>query len=345
MRQIVFTKNIFLSNFKGLNSSYKLTFALTYQCNLKCKICQIWRKKRKEELSTTEIEKFFKTNNFFNWIDLTGGEIFLRTDLIEIVKAILTNCKNLYLLHFPTNGFLTKKIITDTGSILKLNPHKLIVTISLDGPNNLHDELHGTKGSWKRAIETYERLKKLKNKNFEVYLGITLSKYNLNSVDEAVKEVQAFIPGVSYNDFHINIAQTSKHFYKNVGIDLGIDKRVIKEVEKFRGKKKRKFSGTQFLETRYQKLIPKYIKTGKSPLPCRSLSASVFIDPYGNVYPCAIWDKKIGNLKDFDFDLKKIWNLSKVKKIRKKIVNEQCPGCWTPCEAYQTILSNLVQLL
>lgn len=345
MVKINFAKNIFLSSYKGLGCPYKLTFALTYECNLKCKICQIWRKKPKKELTLQEIDRFFRKNNYFNWVDLTGGEIFLRKDLVPIATSIVKNCKNLYLLHFPTNGFLTEKILADTKKILELFPHRMIVTVSLDGPEELHDELRGVNGGWKKVIETFQQLKRLKKKNFEVYFGMTFSKYNSGQIDNTIKEVKLLIPGISYNDFHLNIAQTSRHFYRNVGVDLGIDKRVIREIKKFRQKKRRKFSGVQFLEDRYQKLIPKYIRTGKSPLPCQSLSASVFIDPYGNVYPCAIWDKKITNLKDIGFDLKEIWDLRGVEEVRKRITARQCPGCWTPCEAYQTILGNLVQLL
>lgn len=344
MRQFNFAKNIFLSNFQVLGFPYKLTFAVTYQCNLRCQICQIWKKKRKKEMTTKEIKEFFEKNNYFNWVDLTGGEIFLRDDLLEIVKAILTNCRNLYLFHYPTNGYLTEKIVTDTKDILKLSPPKLIVTVSLDGPKRLHDKLRGTRGSWERAIKTYQKLRELNKKNFEVFLGMTIFKDNLGKFDDTFGEVRKYIREISYNDFHLNLAQTSSHFYGNLEVDLGINKKMIEEIKKIKQQKKRQFSGVQFLENRYQSLIAKYLEIKKSPLDCQSLSASVFIDPYGNIYPCAIWDKKIANLKEIRFDLKKIWHLSRVKETRKKIADKQCPGCWTPCEAYQTILGNLIRI-
>ena len=337
-----FAKNVLLSNIKRLSFPYKLTFAVTYLCNSRCQICRIWKRKKEKELTKEKIKDFFETNNKFNWIDLTGGEIFLKEDLVQITESIVKNCENLYLLHFPTNGFLTEKILADTKKILELSPHRMIVTVSLDGPEELHDELRGVRGGWKKTIETFQQLKKLKKKNFEVYFGMTLSKYNSGKIDNTIKEVKLLIPDISYNDFHLNIAQTSAHFYKNVGMNLGIDDQIIGSVKKFRGKRKKKFSGVHFLEDRYLKLISEYIKKDKVPLACQSLSASVFIDPQGNVYPCAIWDKKIANLENYDFDLKKIWDLNKVKKIRKKIIHGSCPGCWTPCEAYQTILGNLM---
>jgi len=79
-------------------------------------------------------------------------------------------------------------------------------------------------------------------------------------------------------------------------------------------------------------------------LPCKALSVSCFIDPYGTIYPCTIFNKKLGNLRQANYNLKKIWNSKKSAEVRKLIKENKCPGCWTPCEAYQTILGNLINL-
>ena len=97
-------------------------------------------------------------------------------------------------------------------------------------------------------------------------------------------------------------------------------------------------------EKKYLKLIKKYYKTGMSPLPCKALSSSCFIEPDGGVYPCTSYANKLGNLRDFNYDLRKIWNSEKSKKVRKLIKDNKCGGCWTPCEAYQTIFGNLLRI-
>ena len=95
------------------------------------------------------------------------------------------------------------------------------------------------------------------------------------------------------------------------------------------------------LEDRYQALIPKYYETHKSPLPCTALSSSCFIDAYWNLFACSIWDEKVGNLRENDFDLASLWNSDRRKELRQEVVEERCSHCWTPCEAYPTILGNL----
>ena len=99
----------------------------------------------------------------------------------------------------------------------------------------------------------------------------------------------------------------------------------------------------KFLEDRYQALIGKYYETGKSPLPCTALSSSCFVDAYWNLYPCSIWSEKVGNLRDNGFDLRALWTAPRRLELREAVVEERCSHCWTPCEAYPTILGHLAR--
>ena len=99
----------------------------------------------------------------------------------------------------------------------------------------------------------------------------------------------------------------------------------------------------KFLEDRYQALVGKYYETGKSPLPCTALSSSCFIDAYWNLYACSIWDAKVGNLRENAFDLRALWDSDRRRELRDDVVEERCSHCWTPCEAYPTILGNLAR--
>lgn len=321
---------------------YKLTFAVTYKCNSKCKTCSIWKKKPENELSISEIDKIFSKYNDFSWVDITGGEIFLRRDIIEITKIIIQKCRNLYVLHFPTNGLLPEIIVERTKEILKLNPKKLIVSVSLDGPKEVNDRIRGVPGSFEKAVQTFSELKKIKNRKLNVFFGFTLSKYNIGYFDKMVEEVKKTLPWIKYNDFHMNIIHSSAHYYNNKRVEFPA-KKVISEIRGFMKKRKLVLNHVSYIEKIYLKLIKKYLITKKTPLPCKALSVSCFIDPHGFVYPCSIMDEKAGSLRDNNYDLKKILNSEKSREIIKKIRRGQCPMCWTPCEAYQTILGNLTK--
>ncbi|MBT8378887.1 MAG: radical SAM protein [Ignavibacteria bacterium] len=344
--QFFLTKQILVSNFRRVSFPYKLNFCLTYKCNSKCLSCDIWKIKSVNELRTDEIRKFFKYSNKFSWIDVTGGEVFLRKDIVEIADIILQSCKDLYHLHIPTNSIVTQLTVDKIKEILKLSPkpNKFTITLSIDGPPEHHDHIRGVDNNFSSVMKAFNELRKYENKNFKIFFGFTLSGLNSGKFNETVSAVKKEFPEVHYEDFHMNIAHTSGHYYNNSNFEIGMkdkEDKFIKEVEEFRLRKKNILNPINNLENKYLTLAKEYIKSGITPIDCKSLSSSVFLDPYGNVFPCSIWDKKIGNIKDFEYDLIKLLEQQKVHELRQTISEKKCPNCWTPCEAYQSILASL----
>jgi len=336
--------NILRSNFGRLSAPYKLTFSITNKCNMRCKTCNIWRKNSKDELQFEEIEKFFERSNKFCWVDITGGEQTLRREFLDIAKVIINRCKKLLLLHFPTNGFLTNNITHTVRKILHLGVPKLIVSVSLDGPKDLHDEIRGISGSWERSLETFRQLRNMKG--VESYLGMTLSPYNADKYKETFSNVKKILPWVQAKDFHLNIAHTS-FSYDNLDMQeldarRGSKNVIINEIEKYVKLRGVPFNPVSFLEHQYLILVKKYLQTGITPLKCQAFSSSCFISPNGSVYPCSIYNFTIGNLRDYGYNLERIWNSELGLKVQKEISKYKCPQCWTPCEAYQSILGNLL---
>ncbi|MBN1262730.1 MAG: radical SAM protein [Candidatus Pacebacteria bacterium] len=340
-RFLNFSKNILVSNFTRSDRPYKLTLALTDRCNSRCRLCRIWQKKFQREMGLAEISRFFRENDFFNWIDLTGGEVFLREDLLEIIKVILLTQKKLYFLHLPTNGRLSNKIETAIREILALGPPRLIISIALDGPPEIHDRLRGVKGSWREAVRTYQLLQKIKSKRFNCCFGMTLWGKNAHLIEKTYRALKKEIPALRKKELHFNLAHRSEHYYANSRVDLGLNKTLVKNLNEFRKCQGFSFKPFFFIEALYQKGIGDYLKNGRPPLPCRALAASVFIDPRGEIFPCSIWNNPIGNLAQINYDLKRFWQTPKVLKVRRQANKLKCPGCWTPCEAYQSILGNL----
>lgn len=74
------------------------------------------------------------------------------------------------------------------------------------------------------------------------------------------------------------------------------------------------------MERRYLKYGIKFLERNyKTTLSCRALSSSIFIDPYGNVFPCTIFDEELGNLKDFEYDIMKIIKIKKAIEVKNNI--------------------------
>jgi MoaA/NifB/PqqE/SkfB family radical SAM enzyme len=333
------------SNFGRNRLPFKLTFILTYRCDCRCLMCNIWKRKVENELTADEVERFFAVNRGFPWVNLSGGEIFTRRDLMDIARAVVTTNRDLFLLDFPTTGQQTDKIVAGVEEILALGPPKLLVTVSLDGAGKKHDEVRRRKNAFENVIATYRALRSLKARNLNVFFGVTLSRFNGGELFEIYESVKERLPWVAYRDFHVNLAQESGHYYQNEGMGLPEEDEALRDMDEFLRRKGPSFHPVAWLEATYQRLLRRFYATGKSPLPCQALAASVFIDPHWKVYPCTMWDVVLGDLRETGFDLAPIWNAAETLERREQVKCGQCPHCWTPCEAYQTIVSNMPKAL
>jgi MoaA/NifB/PqqE/SkfB family radical SAM enzyme len=66
------------------------------------------------------------------------------------------------------------------------------------------------------------------------------------------------------------------------------------------------------------------MKEKRQIIPCFSGFASAQVAPDGDVWPCCIKAEPMGNLREHDFDFKKIWLSEKANNLRKSIKNGEC---------------------
>jgi radical SAM protein with 4Fe4S-binding SPASM domain len=320
----------------------KLNFCLTYWCQYRCKTCNIWQRKPTDELTTDEVIAFVRENPNITWADLTGGEIFLRQDIDDIFAAIVEGWRRLAVLHFPTNGFLTDRIVASVERLASRRTAPTIVTVSVDGNQRVNDEVRGIKGGFKRQMETFKALRRLPG--VQVVFGVTLSSYNAGRFAETFAACADEVPGLSIHDVHLNIAQVSGHYYANDAQNAVAPDAVAAraELDGYRARRGLARSPQQLLENTYLKHLDDYLQTGRTPMPCHALRASCFIDPWGIVYPCITYSQPIGRLRETGMRLDPIWNAPETVELQRAIWAGDCPQCWTACEAYQSILGNVL---
>ena len=337
------------SNFTKLDRPYKLNFAITYWCNSRCLTCNIWQMKPKGELGAEEIAKFAAANNYFKWIELTGGEVFMRSDLVDIAKAFKQNSKKLYILTMPTNSLCNHALMEKKlREILELGIPRVAITVSLDGYRELHDRIRGIQGNFDKAMDTFRMLQRLKKEygNLFFVFGYTMSRFNQGKLKDTVEAVMKELPGVGYNDFHINLGQISDNYYGNSNLDIKAnDTQVVEEINWLIGKRSIQPSIIQSIEGAFLRNLVDYAVTGKSPMRSRSMEASVFMDSYGKVYPSIMWNKEIGNVRDTGYSLEPLLNSEAAKSVRADILEGREPNQWTSCEAYQSLVGNIPRLI
>ena len=66
-KEIGLGKAILAANLKSPALPYKVTFVATYHCNFRCEMCNIWQKKSVDEMTPSEVERFFTRYPQFRW--------------------------------------------------------------------------------------------------------------------------------------------------------------------------------------------------------------------------------------------------------------------------------------
>ena len=329
------------ANVARLPAPMKLTFAVTYWCQYRCATCNIWQRKPEDELSTDEIRAFIDRNPGFVWADVTGGEIFLRADAAEMLERMASAWKRLAILHFPTNGFLTDRIVAAARALAaRGRGPAIVITVSVDGDRDLNDAIRGIKGGFDRQMATLRSLREIPG--IRVVAGMTLSAANVEHVDRTMRACQRACPGLAPDDFHVNVMQLSSHYYGNDALQAQVPRRedLVRVIDRLGRQRALPTTPAAWLEGRYLGNLGRFLDTGKSPMRCHALRSSCFVDPWGVVYPCLTYSKPVGRLREHGMALDRIWADASTRERQREIWAGHCPQCWTACDAYPSILGN-----
>ena len=83
-----------------------------------------------------------------------------------------------------------------------------------------------------------------------------------------------------------------------------------------------------------------YQRGEASGIACQSLRSTAFVSPEGELYPCHVWDRPLGNLREHSFA--ELWHSRRVREARGEVERLDCGGCFTPCEAYPALAGDPV---
>jgi MoaA/NifB/PqqE/SkfB family radical SAM enzyme len=318
---------------------YKHTLILSSRCPTRCTFCSIWENPQDGELSPDEWGRTFASARNTVWTNLSGGEIFQRADLPAILDELANGLPRLALVTFPTTGYFPDRLIDGCERLVRQGVPRVLVTISLDGPPELHDRLRGREGAHAKACAAMRALREARLPRVRAYFGMTLLPGNHAAADATVEAAAAAVPGITARDFHFNLGMESGHYYRNLGSGMRAPAGALEAVERYRRKGLHPVS---LLERAYQKRVGQYLATGRSPVPCSALRASVFVDSKGIVYPCSIYDRPLGSLRENGFDLARVLEGAEARDAREAVKADRCPGCWTPCDAYPSLLTSFL---
>jgi MoaA/NifB/PqqE/SkfB family radical SAM enzyme len=308
---------------------------------------------REKELKAAEFDKIFSSfGKSVFWATLSGGEPFLRQDLPQICQSLSQHCEP-RIVNIPTNSLVTEVIESTTKKILeKCDFPSLIVNLSLDGLKEEHDRIRNVPGNFAKFDETYQCLKKLRSEFPNLHIGIhsVVSKYSIDKLFD----VYEYARNLGSDSYITEIAENRSELFnkdKDITPDHGQYATFVKElVERM---KRDGYSSnasvprtTRAFRLAYYELAAEVLQKSRQAVSCYAGYASCQISAFGDVWPCCIlgYDFSMGNLRDFDYNFRKIWLSPRAQDIRNYIRGKNC-ACPLANAHYTNMICNLTSVL
>lgn len=333
-----------------------LTLSITNACNSRCQSCDIWtiypaeKENLAKELTLDEIERIFAGIGKVYFFNVSGGEPFLRKDIVDIVRLACTHLRP-KVVHIPTNALMPARIEAGVEAMLQGMAEwgppgvKLAVKPSFDGVGEFHDWVRGIPGNYKKLEDTFARLIDLRARydgRLSVGLGTVISTMNIERLPEIIAQAKRFGP-----DTYISEIAEERAEMRNVASGITPDGARYREaIRAFREDTLARVAEakglemlTQAIRYVYYDITARWLDERTQVIPCYAGISNAHISAYGELWPCAILadSRSLGNLKDHDYDFWSVWHGDRAREVRAGIKAGQC-DCPLANQAYANVL-------
>lgn len=181
------------------DSPVAFDISLTRECNLACPYCfydHIMEQRQDLDLDTWRRYFSLFKSLAVRSVSLTGGEVFTRKDIWEIIDSII-ECRMRY-------GILTNGTLIDEQVINRFSDGKRLdrldsIQVSIDGScPDIHDRIRGP-GSFEKAVRG---LRLLVDNGFSTTVRVTINRFNVTDLDRIAEFLldDIGLPNFSTND-------------------------------------------------------------------------------------------------------------------------------------------------
>lgn len=299
-----------------MQSPTSAIIAITLNCNSRCIMCDIWKNKIPNELPA---EYYKKLPGSLKDINITGGEPFLRQDIVEIVRNMRAAAPHARFI-MNTNGFMPHMVRKHLPGILAIDPN-FAFRVSIDGIGAAHDAIRRIPGGYKKILESLKIAKELGAKD----LGIAFTLIDQN-VDELPK-VQKLADDLGV-EFSMTVATNSVIYFGSGKENLRPKNPERLEFRLNEAAKKHlsRMSPKELMRGWFIKRLISFVQTGKRALVCDAGTGFFYMDSLGNVYTCHLKPWKMGNIKTKSME-EILTNQTYAKRVA------SCDACWMVCTA------------
>lgn len=327
-----------------------LVHFVTRRCNARCSFCFIdfeHPSPKSAELTADEIDRLTRSMgpNLSN-VNLTGGEPFLRSDLIDIARSYYRNT-GVQSIYITSNGGFPERIDAFASAVATEFPdRKLIISLSIDGFPDDHDRIRKVPGLFDKTMRSYHALRSIGG-GVSANIAITVSHENHATVadlydmligEQGVRAVTAIIvrdEGVYEvpEDHRRSVLRTYQLLTANIVRDLRSGRLEGYDQSTLQGRLMNKKNEMLYEIMSEIYLEPHFVST------CYAGSLFGVVDVDGTVYPCEVLDSPIGNLRDHDLDFGALWRSRPARDTAAWIKDSKC-NCSYECAWSFNILGN-----
>ena len=247
-------------------------FEVTLRCNAHCSFCDYWR--TPPSARAAELKSFADAARYFNpmMVTFTGGEPTLRSDLEDLVAAVVRSIRLKYVTLITHGAMLTteRALSLWQAGVNQFN-------ISLDYLDERHDRARGIPGLSKKLFATLPRLSDIGIDN--VRFNTVIRNDNLDQVLPIVRRAASLGFGVNFS-VYTDAKNGNLSFVIGQNLVSELDE-VVRELRAFKKRRRGVITNSDY----YLEQIPRYVR-GEMREPCRSGVRTIHIDPAGYVKRC-----------------------------------------------------------
>src|SRR5258708_7654398 len=326
-------------------------YEATMRCNLHCEFCYVgdllnlegeWR----QELSIEALSKAFPEQKDFQ-ISLTGGEIFMRKDIMSVLD--LFREKGYAAGYLTTNGTIITEERAEALADLAARGFLKHISVSVDGPKDLHDAARGLKGTFERTTEGLRRLQdaaRRKGAPLRVSINTTVAHESLDALDQMVDVAEALgVDAIGLNHLMFSTPDEVAETVKIIGAkdasviatfvtpDPGLDvAQVRKKVARLAQKCKERNILFDFRPKVHSQLMDSYYTPGtKLEGRCLYPFLHARVSFSGKVFFCPFIRVEVGDLTESS--LEQVWNGERYVEMRRTLLEHGIfPVCRRCCK-------------
>ena len=202
-----------------------VSYEVTLSCNCNCRHCDLGGVIRDESQITPEEYRDLTRQLKPVAAQISGGEPLLRKDIAAVVRAIKEGGVQYAIL--VTNG-----VLLNESNYLQLREAGVNqFSVSLDFPDERHDEFRRRPGLYKRLEQTLPRLAKFGFR--DIILNTAITKANLGEISPLSRKAIEWGVDISYSAYTA-LRTGNQDYYLNSREDLEILRQAINELLQLR---------------------------------------------------------------------------------------------------------------